>query len=426
MENGRPTSDPTAGTGRVRLDGALILVVGARRSGTHWLQRILSAHPDVTAVPGESYLFSRGIRPLRERFQHGSLASPQVGKIYAEREQVVARLRQLCDDVLLPYLDADRSGASRLVERTPEHVQVMDLISELYPRARFVHQIRDGNEVVRSLLRQSWGPEDAGRAAAEWRDAVLDGRRQGAHLRHYTEVRYEDLAEDTEAQIRRLFDGLGLRTDRGTLAAAVAESNVVANTAGRPPGAGGLSRAQRRVVGRIAGDLLEELGYDRGGTDRQPRMPTLERLRGWIAARGTAHDGSRAEPWSPHAVQRTVDELLGAVRPGRGAGGLSGLLADGVTFRLVGEGPDVVLRGADAVTRFLGAARDDPVLGWRQVRSDTHTSQTLTTVVSTFRGPGGVAADRVFVVRLGPRGIREVVVYRLPLEGTGDHPSSGG
>jgi len=60
----------------------MIFNVGSRRSGTFWLQRIVTAHPEVAAVPSETHLFSSGIAPLFECFQHSLRSSTKVGEIY--------------------------------------------------------------------------------------------------------------------------------------------------------------------------------------------------------------------------------------------------------------------------------------------------------------------------------------------------------
>src|SRR5213076_1354071 len=68
------------------LRGRMIFNVGSRRSGTFWLQRIVTAHPEVSAVGSETHLFSHGIAPLAERFHHAALGSGQVGSTFIERD----------------------------------------------------------------------------------------------------------------------------------------------------------------------------------------------------------------------------------------------------------------------------------------------------------------------------------------------------
>ena len=110
----------------------MIFLVGARRSGTNWLQRVVGAHPDVALVPSETYLFSRGIAPLAERFHQGVRSSPSTGVMYMDAAELTDALRDFTDRVLAPFLDGV-PGASRLAERTPEHVTCLRLIGSIYP-----------------------------------------------------------------------------------------------------------------------------------------------------------------------------------------------------------------------------------------------------------------------------------------------------
>jgi hypothetical protein len=98
------------------LSGRMIFNVGARRSGTHWLQRVVTAHPEVSAVPSETHLLSHGIAPLFERFQHSLRSSSTVGKVYVDREAILDATRDLCDVVFMEFMEA---GTSRIAERTP-------------------------------------------------------------------------------------------------------------------------------------------------------------------------------------------------------------------------------------------------------------------------------------------------------------------
>src|SRR4051812_1353323 len=179
----------------------MIFNVGARRSGTFWLQRIVTAHPDVEGVSGETYFFSHGIAPLFERFKHGVRATPAVGRIWMDRDQLLDATRDFSDRVLLSQFE---TGARYLAERTPAHGEHLGLIGELYPDARVVHIIRDGRDAARSLLAKQWGPDTIEAAAREWRDSVVAARAAGFPGR-YVEVFYERLLRGLEPEVRRVF-----------------------------------------------------------------------------------------------------------------------------------------------------------------------------------------------------------------------------
>src|SRR4051794_2982651 len=206
------------------LAGRMIFNVGARRSGTLWLQRVVTAHPDVAAVPSETHLFSHGIAPLFERFQHGAMGSTEVGRVYVERDAIVDAVRDLCDTVFAPML----GGRARLAERTPVHALHVALIAEVYPDAQVVHIIRDGRDVARSIVAQRWGPDGVADAACEWRLAV-ETARAGAPAGRYVEVRYEDLHADPDRELRRLYGELGLAIDDAIMRAALAEAAIERN-----------------------------------------------------------------------------------------------------------------------------------------------------------------------------------------------------
>jgi hypothetical protein len=127
------------------LRGRMIFNVGSRRSGTFWLQRIVTAHPEVSAVGSETHLFSHGIAPLAERFHHAAMGSGQVGTTFIERDTLLDALRDFCDTVFAPMLEP---GKTRLAERTPLHALHTGLIGDIYPDGRIVHIIRDGRAVA--------------------------------------------------------------------------------------------------------------------------------------------------------------------------------------------------------------------------------------------------------------------------------------
>src|SRR4051794_6424302 len=212
-----------------RLTSRMVFVVGARRSGTNWLQRILAAHPDAIAVPTEPNLFSTGLAPLQDRFQHGAVGAPAVGKLYMDREVFLDALRDFCDAAFGGLLDVLAPDTRYLVERSPMDTDVLELIGEVYPDATIVHTIRDGRDVARSLVSQDWGPSSIAEAAREWRDAVELARRAGAALEHYHEVRYEQLLADPPTRVPELYRAIGFDTSDEAIAKAVMEAGISYN-----------------------------------------------------------------------------------------------------------------------------------------------------------------------------------------------------
>lgn len=254
----------------------MIFNVGARRSGTFWLQRIVTAHPSVGAVPSETHFISHGIAPLMERFQHEQRDSPEVGVVYADRDRALTALRALCDQVFVEFME--EPGQERVAERTPLHVFHLELIAELYPDARIVHIIRDGRDVARSIAAQNWGPAEVADAAREWRDSVRAGRSARLPAERYLEVRYEALLAEPEPEIRRLYEWLGLPAAADDLAHPLAESARQENV--DRFGVGGVatqkwrsafSRDDLAAFNEVAGELLAELGYPLVSPEELPR-----------------------------------------------------------------------------------------------------------------------------------------------------------
>jgi predicted O-methyltransferase YrrM len=275
-----------------------VFVVGAQRSGTTWLQRLLAAHPLLVAGQ-ESHLFSAYLAPLWERWRLEedlrSLGHRRVGLGCTLSEaQFLESLRRFARDAFAP-LEGVKPGAVRLVEKTPDHALHLPLIHRLFPDAAVVHVLRDGRDVVASLRaahRQQWGrvwtPAGVEEAARRWAEWVAAVRAHAGLFRHFHEVRYEDLLERGPDCLGRLFDSLGVplpaeqvgaiyeqyrfgacagRAATESLATPAGDARTVQEPAGffRRGEAGGwveeLTEREKDLVHAIAGPLLQELDY---------------------------------------------------------------------------------------------------------------------------------------------------------------------
>jgi hypothetical protein len=239
-------------------------VVGSPRSGTTLLRSILDSHPHVCCPTWETGLFDRLSAFVSGDFvkRRGSEAN----FCSLSRPEVIAWLRRCADDLMGGFLA--RSGKSRWGEKTPAHVFHMRLIDEVYPGSQFIHIIRDGREVVRSLQNVEWSRHDIRWSVSRWTESVAAGRSAGEHLgpTRYLEVRYEELTRDSRGTVERLCSFLGEPFSESMLEHHKPENNswglsLEANQRGPVNRYRGLNAYERLVLYWKAAPWLKELGY---------------------------------------------------------------------------------------------------------------------------------------------------------------------
>jgi sulfotransferase family protein len=238
-------------------------VVGSPRSGTTFLGSSLGAQPGLVDL-GE-------VKPLKAMI-------PQLARL--PEQEAAARLRRTLEVVRQLGL----AGHLRGVEQTPETSFVLAAALRAYPGARAVHIVRDGRDVVCSLLERGWlaadrpGSDDAGlaygahprfwvepertdefRSASEARRAAWAWRRYVSAARDVPErtleIRYEQLVSEPAEVAARVAEYLDLELK--PLAESL--SKAFDRSVGRYMK--DLTPDQRVDVEEEAGALLRELGY---------------------------------------------------------------------------------------------------------------------------------------------------------------------
>jgi hypothetical protein len=256
-----------------------IFIGGAPRSGTTLLRAIVNASrnivcgPEMRVVPALCHLAEQ----IEAR--HLDVLSGDYG---LDANALHDRFARAIDTMLAP-LHA-RTGA-RVAEKTPANILHFAQLRRLFPDSPLIAILRDGRDVVASLMAMDWADaatgrpmaitRDAGAAAELWVRSIEAGARMQADP-NYLELRYEHLVTAPEAEIGRLFDRLGedetARTraldharhfDRG---AGIAESSAArvsdpidATSIGR--WRRDLSDRQLAQVEAVAGGTLRRLGY---------------------------------------------------------------------------------------------------------------------------------------------------------------------
>ena len=244
-----------------QLDDRLVFVVGSPRSGTTFLAGAVGSLPGFVDL-GE-------VAPVKAAVRELASLPPR---------EAASRLRR----ILAVSRRVGLVGSVRPVEQTPEMAFLVQAIPFAYPEARIVHIVRDGRDVVCSLLEKPWlrhehadaddagvrygayarfwvEPErraefeaasDARRAAWVWR-SYFGAAREGGAL----EVRYENLAADPAGVAAELAHYLDVPA--APLADALGRAH--AESVGRHRT--DLSAEQLADVEAEAGALLRELGY---------------------------------------------------------------------------------------------------------------------------------------------------------------------
>ncbi len=245
-----------------RLDDRLVFVIGSPRSGTTFLAGAIGSLPGFVDL-GE-------VAPVKAAVPELAAAPPP---------EAARRLRR----ILALARRVGLVGSVRAVEQTPELAHIATVLPLAFPDSVTVNIVRDGRDVVSSLLEKPWlkreqpSADDAGvpygsyarfwveQDRREEFEAASDTRRAAWVWRSYVtaartatnavEVRYEEMTADPNGVASLIAQRLGAPS--GPLASGLRKAH--ASSVGRY--LTDLTAEQLAEVEDEAGDLLRDLGY---------------------------------------------------------------------------------------------------------------------------------------------------------------------
>jgi hypothetical protein len=275
-----------------------LFIVGCARSGTTLVHRIVDAHPKI-AITTEMHWITRQFKS-RNGLVTPELVSELTGhKRFAQFEIPREEFEGLLGSgEAIPYptflnrvfgLYGKINNKPLVGNKTPAYVRRIPTFHALWPDAKFVHIIRDGRNVCLSVLNWKKGERTAGRYASWeedpvsttalwWERKVRKAREDGAALGPglYHEMHYEDLVEDPQRECNRLCEFLGVPYDDAMIRFAEGKTRTDLPNARKTPKKAWLPITSGMRNWRTempatdvesfeaaAGDLLEELGYER-------------------------------------------------------------------------------------------------------------------------------------------------------------------
>jgi hypothetical protein len=260
---------------------APIFVIGSPRSGTTALAQSLGRHPALW-VGKESYLLHdlfSGQRIEEMWARHMERVTPcWLAHEKVERDELLAFI-----GLGVNALFSSRSQGKRWIDPTPLYTPMVETIAAMFPGAKFLHIVRDGRHVVRSMINferkfsadtiakaqrneiPRWS-KDFRRGCETWVNWVEVGLDfAAAHPTRCLTVRNEDLSADPQGGFATIVGFLDLEPHPGP-ASFFGKKRINSSWDKEPvrPGDDDWSewtRSRRKEFMAIAGDTMTRAGY---------------------------------------------------------------------------------------------------------------------------------------------------------------------
>ncbi len=255
--------------GATQHDIRCVFVIGAGRSGTSALGWALAQHPQFWVSAEADFI-------------HGLYGDGALENAYARSRDASGRTWLRVNDmeyeefcrhigVGIHSMLSSRSGDRDWVDATPSNTLMARDLALMFPGARFLHIVRDGREVVESMLASGFGipaARDFATACEYWRGLVACGlEAEHSHPDRVLQVRHARMSDDPQGFMRDVLSFLGV--EHSDAPAQFLRSNVINSSfASGPSGASGTSARERvarwkasrvRTYDRIAGSLHRQL-----------------------------------------------------------------------------------------------------------------------------------------------------------------------
>jgi hypothetical protein len=248
-----------------------IFIGGHHRSGTTLLRVTLNRHPHIACGPEGQLLERTSFLEFHRWFEETWL--PRLERYGFTAAEI--------DRAMAAFIDAFftrhqiHKAKRRWAEKTPKNILRIDYLLRLFPRAQFIHVIRDPRDIHCSVVEKAeagtpqWRsitPEDTAR---DWTRRIRCGLRWRHDVKRYREVRYEDLVQDPACAMRDLLSFLGEPWDDQVIAGNELPPDDRIPAVARPVFSTSVGRWHRDLaaddlqqIEDIAGPLMGELGYE--------------------------------------------------------------------------------------------------------------------------------------------------------------------
>ena len=213
-------------------------IIGCGRSGSTLLRSILTAHTKI-AIPPESYVLQAVYRKFHlyrfmpwedlvrmivavfqshKEFYTWQIDLTPLYQTLFKLEKNKRSLAGILDEIYTYYSREKYPGAEIWGDKTPLNTLYLPWISKIFPRAKYIHIIRDGRDVVASYLKAGLidNIEDA---CFRWNESIRIALKfsRSRSAAQYMDLSYEDMVNHPEEQIKRICGFLQVDYEAGML-----------------------------------------------------------------------------------------------------------------------------------------------------------------------------------------------------------------
>jgi hypothetical protein len=272
-----------------------VFMFGMERSGTTLLSMIIGAHPDVDVPLATTGMWFSFYEQVQQRYNNLTNAADldhllddvlshdrvKIWNTRLDREEIRSKLMPGCFGSVISAVHQQRAEVENKKYWMNMDIATLDnmhIVNEWFPAARFVHILRDGRDVALSHQTMPYGAGNIGECATAWLNRIGQNLRMGHMLgkERYIAFRYEDLVDKTEETLKCICQFCGINYSQEMLSYSdTVDRRVPKDKMWLWPALkdaprrdkmyrwkSSMTENQRIVFEGIAGELLDELGYE--------------------------------------------------------------------------------------------------------------------------------------------------------------------
>ena len=208
-------------------------IVGVQRSGTTLLRLILNAHSEI-AIPEEASFLKPLLKadwirkPITGKKLHKLVSYLRANEQFRlwnfNREPLLQKLASKKSTTIKEVMDIMYSNYAQHEEKSSWGDKSlffgsMELLHEMFPKARFIHIVRDGRDVFYSWRKMDPAKSHPAVMALDWKFKIhlIERSMKNIPLSNILVIRYEDLLINPDKTLRNVCKFLNIKFDEKML-----------------------------------------------------------------------------------------------------------------------------------------------------------------------------------------------------------------